>query len=697
MKMKKGRNRLRDQKSPYLLQHADNPVDWRPWDDQAFAEARENDKPIFLSIGYSTCHWCHVMERESFEDPEVADLMNEAFVSIKVDREERPDIDDVYMTVCQILTGSGGWPLTIVMTPDKKPFFAGTYIPKTSRFGRLGMLELIPRIQKLWREQRHEAERSAENIVDALNKSSFTEAGKSLTANEVEEAYRQLRARYDSRFAGFDDAPKFPIPHRLSLLLRIARRNDNDQATAMVAETLRAMRRGGIFDQVGFGFHRYSTDRSWLVPHFEKMLYDQALLALAYLDAYQATGETEFAETARQIFTYVLGDMTDEEGGFYSAEDADSEGEEGRFYLWTWDELHRVLTPEEAAWAVKVFGVMKEGNFLDEATHRRNGANILHWPQAPERVAEDLNMTTEQLAERLQQVRGKLLAARTERPRPHKDDKILTDWNGLMIAALARGAQVLGEPRYAEAARRAADFIRRRLTTQDGRLVHRYRDGEAAITGYVNDYAFLVWGLLELYEACFDVEHLKWALSLQQQMNDRFWDEKNGGFFLTPDDGEKLPVRKKDLYDGALPSGNSVSLLNLLRLARISADPDLEERAERQIAAFATTVRRSPAEFTQFLTGILFALGPSFEVVIAGDSAGAKTEQMLRVVRGVFAPNKVLLLRPTETERPPIVDLAPYTERQTADGKPLAYICKQFRCELPLDDAERVAAALSER
>ncbi len=684
-------NRLIHEKSPYLLQHAHNPVDWYPWSPEAFEKARSENKPIFLSIGYSTCHWCHVMERESFEDTEVAKLMNEAFVSIKVDREERPDIDDIYMTVCQMMTGSGGWPLTILLTPDKKPFFAATYIPKESRFGRLGMLELIPRIQELWKTQNERVRRSAEEVAAALAQISHTPSGEGLGEDALHIAFEQLSRSFDEQHGGFGTSPKFPTPHHLTFTLRYWKRFSHEKALAMVKKTLQAMRLGGIYDHVGFGFHRYSTDAEWLLPHFEKMLYDQALLAMAYTEAYQATGKMEYEQTAREILTYVLRDMTSPEGGFYSAEDADSEGEEGKFYIWTKGEIRETLSQEEAELVIRLFNVEDEGNFPDEATRRKTGQNILHLKQPLRKLSRELGIDEMELLNRLEAARAKLFAARERRVHPHKDDKILTDWNGLMMAALAKGAQVFDELHYAEAAQRAADFVLREMLDSDGRLLHRYRQGDAAVPAFLDDYAFFIWGLLELYETTFEVHCLETALELNGVLLQHFWDEQQGGFFFTADDAEGLLVRKKEIHDGAVPSGNSVAMWNLLRLGRMTANPELEERAAQIARAFSQSVSQSPAAHTQLLTALAFALGPSHEVVIAGDLKARDTQQMLRALRSAFIPNKVVLFRSGVEQTPEITHLAKYTkELMSQDGKATVYVCQNYQCHLPTTDTHKM-------
>jgi uncharacterized protein YyaL (SSP411 family) len=682
--IEKKTNRLIREKSPYLLQHAYNPVEWFPWGDEAFKKAQQENKPIFLSIGYSTCHWCHVMEHESFEDPEVAALMNDAFVSIKVDREERPDLDHVYMTVAQMMTGSGGWPLTILMTPDKKPFFAATYIPKESRFGRLGMMELIPRIQTIWTTRQNEILDSAENILKALKGTEKGSPGGDLKASVLDQAYRDLTAGFDKEFGGFGTAPKFPTPHNFLFLLRYWKRSGDKKAVEVVERTLEAMRSGGIFDQIGFGFHRYSTDQAWLVPHFEKMLYDQAMLALAYLEAYHATGKETYGSTAREIFTYVLRAMTSPEGGFYSAEDADSEGVEGKFYVWTEEEIRRHFEKDEADFIIRLFNIDKDGNFSDEATGKKTGANILHLRKPYAEIAADFKITPEALEDRVAKVRSRLFEIREKRVHPYKDDKILTDWNGLMIAALALGSRLLDDPVYSKAAKHGADFVLEQMRGQDGRLLHRYREGEAKITAHLDDYVFFVWGLIELYEATFDARFLKTALELNETMLKHYWDEKAGGFFFTPDDGEKLIVRKKEIYGGPVPSGNAMALFNLLRLARFTGRTDLEKKASMIDNAFSDQILQSPAGFTQFLSALDFGIGPSYEVVIVGPEGTKETADMIHALNNHYIPNKVVLFRPSDQESPEIDTLSPFIKNQVSmDGKATAYVCLNHACLKP--------------
>jgi len=688
-------NRLIKEKSPYLLQHAYNPVDWHAWNKEAFEKARTENKPVFLSIGYSTCHWCHVMEKESFEDVEVAELMNETFVSIKVDREERPDIDHVYMTVCQMMTGSGGWPLTIVMTPDKKPFFAATYIPKGSRFGRTGMVELIPRIREVWTNRNKDVLDSAESMTTSLQSLEKDSFGDPLDAHVLDKAYQELSERFDKTYGGFSGPPKFPTPHNFFFMLRHWRRADNQEALNMVEKTLQEIRWGGIFDQIGFGFHRYSTDREWLVPHFEKMLYDQAMLALAYLETYQATGKELYADTAREIFTYVLRDLRSPEGGFYSAEDADSEGVEGKFYVWTEQQIREVLPPDEADLVVRAFHVEKSGNFREEASGKNLETNILYTGKSLADMASELKFPLKELESRIDSARSRLFEAREKRIHPHKDDKILTDWNGLMIAALAKGAQVLEDTLYSDAAEGAVDFILKKMRKADGRLLHRFRDGEAGIDAVLDDYAFLVWGLIETYEATFDARFLKTALELNEDMMRHFWDERAGGLYFTSDDAENLIVRKKEVYDGALPSGNAVALLNLLRLSRFTGDADLEDRAFKLQRGFSQQVRQFPSGYTQFLSAVDFGLGSSHEVVISG-ALGAK--EMLNALRSRFSPNQVLVFRPAGDESAGIDAVAPFAKKYAPiDGKATAYVCSGHSCKDPTTEVKDLLALLGQK
>ena len=688
-------NRLAREKSPYLLQHAGNPVDWYPWGEEAFEKARAEDKPIFLSIGYSTCHWCHVMERESFEDPEVGRILSEHFVPIKVDREERPDVDTIYMTVCQALTGSGGWPLHAVLTPDRKPFFAGTYFPPDSRYGRPGFKQLLHQILGAWESQRDKVHEAAAQITEAVSSHFTGSPGEDLGEETLRSGFEELASRFDPDHGGFGRAPKFPTPHQLTFLLRYWNRTGDEHALGMVEATLQRMRMGGIYDHVGFGFHRYSTDREWLVPHFEKMLYDQALLLTAYAEAYQATGNPLYAAVAREITAYVVRDLRSSEMAFDSAEDADSEGEEGKFYVWTRGEIESLLDPDEAALYLRAYGIESGGNWVDEAKGERPGTNIPHLVDDPGRVAQGFGLEPRAAAERLEAAREKLFAARGRRVRPHRDDKVLTSWNGLMIGALATAAQALQDPAFAEAAERALSFVTTKLVREDGRLLARYRDGEAAHAAYLDDYAFLLWGVLELYEATFAARHLETAVRLARDMDRLFRDEEGGGYFFTGTDrDEALLARTKEAYDGALPSGNSMAALALLRLARMTGERRYEERAHSIFRAFSGSVRSTPSAHTQLLSALDFSLRPSREIVISSADADAEGAAMAREATRLFLPETVVLWNlPSETET--LREFAPLAAgHRLVDGKAAAYVCENFACRAPVTGLEVLARAL---
>jgi uncharacterized protein YyaL (SSP411 family) len=673
-------NRLVQEVSPYLLQHAHNPVNWYPWGEEAFHAARDDGKLIFLSIGYSTCHWCHVMEEESFDDLEVATTLNENFIAVKVDREERPDIDNAYMAVCQAVTGSGGWPLTIIMMPDKRPVFAGTYFPKTSRLGIPGLMEILPGIIEAWKNRPEDFKRTSGQIVSTLAEMQRrTYGGEGLSLDVIHAAYSQLANQYDPYRGGFGKAPKFPTPHNLTFLLRYWKRSGDSNALEMVETTLSNMRLGGIYDHVGFGYHRYSTDPDWFVPHFEKMLYDQALLVTAYTEVYQVTRRQEYERTAREIFAYVLRDLTSPEGGFYTADDADSEGEEGKFYTWREEEILEVLGNEEGKWYKEIYNVEEGGNFTREST----GENILHLKKPLHEVAEGLGLSFDDLMEKIERARRKLFESRKGRIHPLKDDKILTAWNGLMISAFARGFQVFREEAYESAARQAADFVLSEMSDERGRLVRRYRGGIASLPAHLNDYAFMVQGLLDLHEATFDVRYLREAIRLNDMMDDLFWDEVKGGLYFTADDSEEILVRQKEIYDGAIPSGNSIAALNFLRLWRTMARTDYGEKADEILKAFSGQVSAYPAGHTQLLNALEFSLGPTFEVVIAGDLDKADTREMIRALQKEFHPNKVLIFRPPgeETE---IIEIAGFTRHQVPiNERATAYVCQDYACQSP--------------
>jgi len=666
MMVEKRANRLIDEKSPYLRMHAHNPVDWYPWGEEAFARAKAENLPIFLSIGYATCHWCHVMERESFDDEEVAALLNEGFVAIKVDREERPDLDSLYMIYAQVLFSSPGWPLTVIMTPDQKPFFAASYIPKNTAYGRRGLMDLLPEIAGHWQDKKDTILDSSEKLHAAIEEMMQGARGSPDEAM-IHGAYNALKRSYDSIYGGFGNAPKFPMPHMLVFLFRYWHRYREEEALNMAVKTLEKMYSGGIHDHLGGGFHRYSTDREWLVPHFEKMLYDQALLLIACADAWQATGNPLFRLACEDIAGYVLRDMQSEEGGFYSAMDADTEGEEGKYYLWTEAEFRQVLK-EDASSAEEIFNIRPDGNFLDEATGMYNGKNIL-WRSRTDRD--------------VQSVRERLAAARSRRNPPLVDTKVLTDWNGLMIAALAKAGAALDRPEWVAEAARAYDLIATASTTPGGRLLHRYCDAEAAIPGMLDDYAFLLWGLLELYEATYEGRYLKEASELADIALSHFAGE-DGALYQTPDD-EKVLIRQKSAYDGAIPSGTSVFVLSLLRLSHMTANPEYRTAAERAMEWYADEMQASPTGFTHLLSALLFAESDILDLVIV--PGRTDDPEILRILRETYAPHMTSVMPDS---------IAPHTAGMVpgAEEKTLVHICRGGACLLPLKSAEEVREAL---
>ncbi len=677
-------NRLLNEKSPYLRQHAHNPVDWYPWGEEAFRRAKDEDRPIFLSIGYSSCHWCHVMEQESFEDEDVARLLNENFVPVKVDREERPDLDAIYMNTALVLTGRGGWPLTLVLTPDKKPFFAATYIPKEPKMGMLGLINLLPTMIDFWKTRRGEIEATSEKVLAALNDQEASTAGGGLGEETLMDAFQRMMEDFDETDGGFGMAPKFPTPHRLTLLLRYWNRNGDNKALWMTDRTLQAMRRGGIFDQLGKGFHRYSTDKAWLVPHFEKMLYDQALLAIAYVEGWQATGNEEHARTAREVLDSVLENMTSPQGGFYSALDADSEGEEGKYYFWTEEEAKKILGPEELDAVRRELGLTKEGNVREGEHGHLMGKNVLH-------VTGPSTVSSELLAIAMK----KMLSARKQRTAPALDDKIMTDWNGLMIAAFSRAGAAFLEPKYIEAAEKAASFILGELRPIDGPLLHIYREGPSEVPGFLDDHAFLAWGLLELFQADQDVRWLLEARDLVRSMNERFWDPQEGGYFQTAGDASAVIHRRKDVYDGALPSGNSIALLDLLTLYRITGEQELKEKAERTITAFSGAIFRSPANYAQFLNAVDLDLGPYYSIIIAGMRGKEDTGRFFQELGPRYVPHKVTLLVEPGEPGEKIRELSPLVQGQAMrDGRAMAHVCSDRACLPETADPETFASLL---
>ncbi|OGU41215.1 MAG: thioredoxin [Ignavibacteria bacterium GWB2_35_12] len=692
MEIKTNTNRLINESSPYLQQHANNPVDWFPWCDEAFDKAKKEDKPVFLSIGYSTCHWCHVMAHESFEDEEIAKLMNDSFINIKVDREERPDIDSIYMQACQMFTGGGGWPLTVIMTPDKKPFFAGTYFPKQTVRNRIGMDELISRINDYWQNNRNQVDDSTDEILTLLNQRNKINNYAPINNSIFERAFKELSFSFDTAFGGFGKMPKFPMPSYLFYLLRDYSRNNNIESLKMVEKTLQEMRKGGIFDHIGFGFHRYSTDERWLVPHFEKMLYDQALLSLAYTEAYQVTKKDEYKKTTIEILDYVQRVLASPEGAFYSAEDADSEGGEGKFYLWKTNEIDELLGSDSTIWKA-IYNINETGNFFAETGESENRQNIPHLKTTFVEIQSYNGINKTELNKKLEQMREILFDAREKRIHPHLDDKVLTDWNGLMLASFARAAAVFRDDSYLKTAKTTATFFMNNMRTIDGRLLHRFRQGNAGIDGMLDDYAFFIWGLIELYEACFDLSYLKSAIELMNISIDYYWPEENYCFYQTASDSENLITRKLEFFDGALPSGNSVQFDNLIKLGRMTGNNKYIEKAGLLTKSFSESVNKAPTAYSHFLCGYDSLVNESVEIVIVGDLHDERTAALINKARELFIPNAVLMHKPSNDSA--IDEFSELTKLKTMlNNQPTAYFCRNNTCQEPVNDADRLKQQL---
>jgi len=687
-------NRLAQEMSPYLLQHRDNPVDWYPWGEEALEKARREDKPIFLSIGYSACHWCHVMEHESFENEAIARELNEHFVPIKVDREERPDLDQIYMNAVQMLTGRGGWPMSVFLTPELKPFYGGTYWPPHSSRGMPGFDQVLAAVIDAWKNRREQALEAAEQLTAELQDIDRVSGGDAsqLSMRFIENAVSQLRRAFDRTYGGFGTAPKFPHAMDLQLLMRVAHRTGEPDLLDIVRLTLHRMAVGGIYDLLGGGFHRYSVDDRWLVPHFEKMLYDNALLAGAYLDAYLLTGDVDYARVLRETLNYVLRDMTDAEGGFYSTEDADSEGHEGLFYTWTPEEIKQVLGEERGETFCRVYDVTDVGNF--------EGRNILNQPKTLEQCAAILRRDTHELAAELAESREKLFAARAKRVRPGRDDKVIVAWNGLMIDAMARAGATLNEPAYLVAASKAASFLLSRMRDRDGRLLHTWRAGRAKFAAYLDDYTALANGLVSLYEADFNERWIEEAVRLMDLVMEMFADRVKGGFYYTSADHERLITRTKELTDSSTPSGNALAATVLLRLGRLLGRADYSDAAVKTLAAAATVLERIPTACGQMLMALDRYLGPAYELVLVGNQTRDDTRRAISAMQRRFLPRVVMAVRDAASAEARVTRTSLLDEvfagKESVDGQPVLYVCHNFTCQAPVGGLAAIESRLEE-
>ena len=681
-------NRLINETSPYLLQHAHNPVDWYPWGDEAFAAARGENRPILLSIGYSACHWCHVMEHESFENEEIARLMNENFVSIKVDREERPDLDQIYMNAVQMMTHHGGWPMTVFLTSEGVPFYGGTYFPPEDRHNMPGFPRVLISMAEAYRDRPEDIEQTGASVLAELNRLSLArESNEPLTQALLDQAFRGIVKSYDAVNGGFGGAPKFPPAMSLEFLLRVYHRTGSQEALDVVDHTLRKMADGGIYDHLGGGFHRYSTDAKWLVPHFEKMLYDNALLSRVYLHYYQLTRDESARWIVEGTLDYVVREMTDASGGFYSTQDADSEGEEGKFFVWSPNEVASVLDKEDTALFSAYYDVTEGGNF--------EGKNILNGTRPLEDVAAEARVTPEHLQQSLERSRRNLFELRENRVKPYRDEKILTAWNGMMLASFAEAAAILDRVDYLEIARRNARFVLENLR-RDELLLRTYKDATAKLNAYLEDYAFLSDGLLTLYEATGELRWFEATLSITDKMIEEFWDEQNGGFFYTGRSHENLIVRSKDYFDNATPSGNSVAAEVLLRLAALTDNNDYRRRAVTFLRLIAESLRRYPSGFGRALCALDFYLGTPKEIVIVGDPKSPKTRLLLREVWKPYLPNKVVAQAAHGDSRSTEV-IPLLRDRGLLNNSPTAYVCEHFTCSEPVADAEKLASQFAQQ
>ncbi len=703
------RNRLGGEKSPYLQQHAGTPVDWYPWGEEAFRKAQAESRPVFLSIGYSTCHWCHVMARESFQDVDVARILNQHFIPVKLDREERPDIDNYYMQAVMLLAGNGGWPMNLFLTPDGRPFFAGTYFALDRQGGRPGFKEVLLSVKEVWEKERGKVDQTADKIMALLKEARPSPEPSPVEASLLQKVFQSMESHFDRKNGGFGIRPKFPQPHSLSFLLRYWSRSRNQEALFMVNRTLQALSRGGIRDHLRGGFHRYSVDQFWQLPHFEKMLCDQALLTVAYLETYQVTGQMDYKRVAEETIEYVLGNLHDEGGGFYSAEDADSLPrrdasasppvdvlEEGAYYLWDVHEIDSCLSKEEKEIFAYYYGIKTSGNIRSGPKGAFPQKNILMIEQDLLQTARHFRKRPEEIEECLCLARKRLRGAQAQRPRPHRDDKILADWNGLMMAALSLGARVLNKPQYARSAEQTADFLLKNLVRDDGRLFHRYRDQEAAVLGMLDDYAFFIYGLIELYQATFKVEYLQKAHMLTESMIELFEDPSEGGFFLTGQDDPQIIDRQKYIYSGALPSGNALAAWDLIRLSQFTGQTEWYAKAEKLCRFFSSVIQEAPATYPQLLVACDLLLGPRQEIIFIGRQENPEVQAMLDHLNQSFAPHAVVSLVPPcagETEKQEFLKAFFYAKKHK-QACPAVYICQQETCREPITDFSEFTTAM---
>lgn len=680
-------NRLADETSPYLQQHAFNPVDWYPWGEEAIEKARAEDKPIFLSVGYSACHWCHVMEHESFENDTIAGLMNDGFINVKVDREERPDVDQIYMNAVLALSGHGGWPMSVFLTPELKPFYGGTYWPPASRMGMPGFADILNKVSEAWGSRRDELQNSADELTQAVIRMGGPQGEKATPGEQLLlNAQTALEQSSDKHHGGFGGAPKFPHPMSVRLMLRLAQRTGESFTREVALMTLDKMARGGIYDHLGGGFHRYATDAAWLVPHFEKMLYDNALLTPAYVEAFQITGEERYATVVRETLDYTLREMTDDAGAFYSTQDADSEGEEGKFFVWNESEIDEHLAADDAKIFKACYDVRPRGNW--------EGKTILNRPHPQDEAAEAQGMQPQELEALLARCRQTLFDVRKERIAPGRDEKMLTSWNGMMISAMAIAGSVLDEERYINAARNAADFVLANLLEDSGRLLHSYKDGRARFNGYLDDYACLIDGLIDLYQAVFDAKYLEAAVQLAETMIARFQDADAGGFFYTSDDHEQLIARNKDSQDNATPSGNAMAATALLKLARLTGRGEFEQQAVVTLELLTGQLARYPQSGGQALMAVDFFLGPAYEIVIVPGDDAAENDAVLHAVREVFLPNKVVAMQSTNADSPAVL-ASLLADKPVRDGRATVYFCEKGACQEPAVGLDAIHSAVN--